>query len=168
MLTRKKKTSLKDGKLEYLLNGEDEGKIERIRKKLKKCLREKKEYLANWQRVQADFINYRRRVEEEKERLKFSAQGELLKELLPLLDSLDRIEKKSDGVKILDDQLRSILRKIGLLEIETEGKDFNPELHEAVSLIKSKSSSGSIVREIQKGYIFNGNVIRPAKVEVSR
>lgn len=156
-------------------------KLKKIKAQLKQCQKEKQEYLTGWQRAQADFINFRRRQEEQMgEWLKMSNER-VISDILPVLDTLysferthighdEKTEKKhlADGLMGVRKQLADILNKNGIEEIKSVGEKFNPEFHEAVEQVKSGKEEGMIVEEAQKGYLLNGRVIRPAKVKVSR
>lgn len=156
-------------------NGDEEisADIEKLRKKLKECREEKEKYLAGWQRSQADFINYRRRQEEQlSEWLKMFGGG-LIKDILPVLDSMDAAQKSqpdNEGLTTLIKQLKDILKKHGLEQIKAMGEKFNPEIHEVVEYEeKSSEHGGEVVSdEIQKGYMLNGKIIRVSKVKVIR
>lgn len=155
---------------------EDEGlkpDIEKLRKKLKECIAEKQKYLDGWQRTQADFANFRRRNEEQfSEWLKMFGEG-LIKDILPVLDSLDAAVKsqpEDQGLTTLKDQLYAVLKKHGLTEIKSVGEKFNPEFHEVIESEEGdKSHSDEIViEEIQKGYMLNGKILRVAKIKVKK
>ena len=137
--------------------------------------REKTEgYLANWQRAQADFINYKRRSEQEKAETSNFAKTTLILNLLPVLDDLERAltsipphsVKRTwlDGIRLIERKFRASLETEGLSEIKTLGEPFDPHLHEAVR--NSKGEEGVVVEEIQKGYKFRDRIIRPAMVVV--
>lgn len=145
---------------------------------LKKLLEEEKtradSNLAGWQRVQADFINYKRRTEKEKAETGSFARAELVTALLPVLDNLelafDHIpEALADddwvnGVRLIERNLLSVLEAQGLSRIETAGQPFDPNVHEAA--IYGPGEDGMVVGELKKGYKFNDRVIRPAAVIV--
>ena len=153
-----------------------EKKIKKIKDELKKCQHEKNDYLAGWQRAQADFINYKKRQEERLVNWQKHVIGELIKEILPVLDSLDiaikHMADKHDkehlhGVGKIRKQFFDILNKHGLQEIKTVGEKFNPEFHEAIELIEVREEE-QILEEVQKGYLLDGKVLRIAKVKVSK
>jgi molecular chaperone GrpE len=134
------------------------------------------EYLALAQRVQADFDNYRKRAVRDQERLVAHAHERLVRELLPVLDDLERAleaaeqheeAKLVEGVKLVEQALRSALAKEGLVEIETDGA-FDPHVHEAL-LTKpgDGAESGSVVDVVQRGYRLGEKVVRPARVIVA-
>lgn len=132
--------------------------------------------LAGWQRAQADFINYKRRAEQEKKETAKLANSGLVLSLLPVLDDLDRalasipddLAEVSwvDGIRLIDRKLRTNLESQGLSPIEAVGEPFDPNLHEAV--MQGDGKEGIVVEEILKGYKFQDKVIRPAKVVVGR
>ncbi|MFC1757031.1 nucleotide exchange factor GrpE [Patescibacteria group bacterium] len=146
-----------------------EDKIKKLRDKLKRCQKEKEEYLDGWQRSKADFINARK--EEDKQREKFTkfANELLISELLVVLDSLDLASQNTDdkGFAMIQSQMQNILNREGLEIIETIGKKFDSEFHEALKeVVSKKQKSGTIIKEIQKGYKLNNKVLRPAKVQI--
>ena len=136
-----------------------------------------KEMTVGWQRCQADFINYKRQVEEDKKRLIKMANSDLLLDILPVLDNFQlaarhipaEIENNNwaIGIKQIEKQLENILESAGLQRIEGKGK-FNPNFHEAIDCINCDLPEGEIVEELQSGYQFDNAVLRPAKVRVSK
>ncbi len=160
----------------YEEGGDEQGikeKIEKLRKKLKECAAEKQKYLAGWQLAQADFINYRRRQEEQQaEWSRIYGEG-LLRDILPVLDSLDAAlitNSEDEGLKTLSNQLKSVLKKHGLEEMKSVGEKFDPLIHEVVECEEGDSEhSGEVVLgEIQKGYKLNGKVLRAVKAKVKK
>jgi len=147
---------------------------------LRKLLAEEKEkaekYLANWQRAQADFINYRRHTEQERAEATKLANATLILNLLPILDDLERALNSVpaklaglpwlDGVRLIQRKLQAVLGTQGLSPIEVVGKDFDPNLHEAV--LYGEGEEGKVIQEIQKGYRLHDRVLRPAQVGVGR
>ncbi len=145
---------------------------------LKKILAEEKGkaegYLANWQRAQADFINYKRRSEQEKEEIGKFANAILMLNLLPILDDLERaftsippqLAKLSwvDGIKLIERKLWASLEAQGLSQIKALGEPFDPKLHEAA--MHAKGKEGIVIEELQKGYQLHDRVIRPTMVIV--
>ena len=139
------------------------------------ALKEKVEnYLANWQRAQADFINYKRRAEQEKVEISKFANSILMLNLLPILDDLERafvsipprLAELSwvDGVRLIERKLWATLEAQGLSPIKALGESFDPKLHEAA--IHSKGKEGIVIEELQRGYQLHDRVIRPAMVVV--
>lgn len=149
--------------------------IEKLRKKLKDCREEKEKYLIGWQRAQADFINYKRRQEEQgAEWLRIYGEG-LIRDILPVLDSLEAaiVTRPDDqGLVTLRNQLWSVLKKHGLEEIKVIGEKFDPLLHEVVEYeelsLGEKQAGDMVSGEIQKGYMLNRKVLRVAKVKVTK
>jgi molecular chaperone GrpE len=137
---------------------------------------ERDEYLALAQRVQADFENYRKRALRDQERLVAHAHERLVRELLPILDDLERALEAAerheeaalvDGVKLVQKSLRKALEKEGLAEIETDGP-FDPHVHEAMLTQPGNGAdSGSVLEVIQRGYRLGDKVVRPARVIVA-
>ncbi len=131
-------------------------------------------YLANWQRNQADFSNYKKRVEQEREELVKFANSSLILNLLPIIDDMERafvslpkqLAKFSwvDGIRLSYSKLRATLEAQGLSEIKAKGEQFDPHLHEAVA--RQEGEEGMVVEEIQKGYKLKDKVIRPSMVIV--
>ncbi len=145
---------------------------------LQKALAEEKEkgegYLSNWQRAQADFVNYKRRSEQQMEELGKFANSTIMHNLLPVLDDLERalisIPPKLaelswvDGIRLIERKLRATLEAHGLSLIEASGKPFDPTLHEAA--MHGKGKEGTVIVELQKGYKLHDRVIRPSMVVV--
>lgn len=129
-------------------------------------------------RAQADFENYRRRVQKEKEDLAVYANQKLLLSLLPVLDNLDRAlatapaqgdEKLRQGVELTARSFRQILEREGVTAIEAVGKPFDPNIHEAVMTVEmADHEDDTVVMEMQKGYRLGDRVIRPSMVQVNK
>ena len=128
-------------------------------------------------RIQADFVNYKRRVENASEERTRMANEELVTKLLPILDNFDLALKNmpneegsqdwNEGIALIEKHLRSILEKEGLRKIEAEGCEFDPEKHEAVCTEQGKLADQEKVNSvIREGYRFHDKVIRPAQVSV--
>ncbi|GAH64414.1 unnamed protein product [marine sediment metagenome] len=148
--------------------------IEVLKKALAEAKAKAEEYLAGWQRAQADFINYKRRTEQEKEEISQFANAILILNLLPILDDLERaltstpprLAKLSwvDGIRLIERKLQAGLEAQGLSQIKALGEPFDPNLHEAARLGKGKEEI--VIEELQKGYKLHDRVIRPSKVVV--
>ena len=129
-------------------------------------------------RLQADFDNFRKRTAKEKLELAATVEQAFLKDLLPLLDNLGRAseavegesgdaEKFRKGIKMIRLETIAAMGKHGLEPIETEGKMFDPNFHQAVGTVKDESKEdGMIAAEFQSGYMARGRVIRPSMVQV--
>jgi len=147
---------------------------------LQQALAEEKEkaekYLANWQRSQADFDNYKKRSEQEIGEVIEFARGALISNLLPVMDDLERalasvpaeLEESNwtEGIKLIYNKFKATLEAQGLAEIKARGEPFDPRLHEAV--MQQEGEEGMVIEETQKGYKFEGKVIRPSLVIVGR
>jgi len=145
---------------------------------LKQTLAEEKEkaenYLANWQRAQADFENYKRRREQEKTETGQFANLALILNLLPVLDDFERalhsippeLAESSwlDGIRLIERKLRANLEAQGLSYIPAIGEPFDPRFHEAIR--QDKGKEGIVIGEVHKGYQFQDRVIRPSRVVI--
>ena len=136
---------------------------------------ERDERLNDLKRVAADFENYRKRVARDQESLVARAHERLVKELLPVLDDLERAlsaaeeheeAKLEDGVRLVHRELADALQREGLAEIETNGR-FDPHVHEALLSQPSEAEEGSVLEVVQKGYRLGDRVLRPARVVVA-
>ena len=133
-------------------------------------------YLANWQRAEADFSNYKKRTEQEKAELIDFANATLIITLLPVLDDLERAFNSLpsnlaeftwiDGIRLIHRKLQGIMEMQGLVVIEAVGQPFDPSLHEAVSYQDGKE--GIVIAEAQKGYKIKDKVLRPTLVVVGK
>ncbi|MDO5047282.1 MAG: nucleotide exchange factor GrpE [Anaerococcus sp.] len=134
------------------------------------------EYKDRYQRLLADFTNYKKREEGQKEDFKKFAQSSLIEKLLPVLDNFDRALAKADkedpftkGIIMTRDELIKVLENEGLKEIESEGKEFDHNFHQAVLAEESDQvESNYIIETFQKGYTLNGRILRPAMVKVAK
>lgn len=134
-------------------------------------IKELKELL---QKVQADYENYKKRVEKEKEEIKFLSKKEVFLKLLPIVDNFELALKQTEnkeefvkGVEMIYAQLHDMMNKEGLEQIQQNEK-FDPQIHEAVMTEKSDKEEGTILEELQKGYVFKDKVIRHSRVKVSK
>jgi molecular chaperone GrpE len=149
--------------------------LDELEERLAEAERERDEYLADLKRVAADFDNYKKRVARDQESLVARAHERLVKELLPVLDDLERAlhaaadheeAKLEDGVRLVHRELRDALAKEGLEEIATDG-GFDPHVHEALLSQPSDADDGAIIEVVQKGYRLGDRVLRPARVVIS-
>ena len=137
---------------------------------------ERDEYLADLQRVAAEYENFRKRAVRDQERLVAHAHERLVRELLPVLDDLERVLEAAepheeaalvDGVRLVERSLRKALEKEGLAEIATDGP-FDPHVHEALLTKQDDGAEpGSVLEVVQRGYRLGGKVVRPARVIVA-
>lgn len=131
-------------------------------------------------RLRAEFENYRRREAQDKEEFVKFAAGNVILEILPILDSFERAQKSFEkhkdevaeiikGTALIHKQFEDILKKLGVEKIESLGKSFDPNLHEAVMQQEEKDKAKNIVlEEVQAGYMMQGKVLRHAMVIVSK
>ncbi|MBN2186914.1 MAG: nucleotide exchange factor GrpE [Dehalococcoidia bacterium] len=150
--------------------------IEALRQSFAKEKEKAEKYLTNWQRSQADFINYKKRNEQEKKEMAESINSMLISNLLLIVDDMERafVSLPSqlmefgwiDGIKLIYNKLKAILEAQGLTEIKAKGELFDPHLHEAVT--RREGEEGIVIEEIQKGYRLKDKVIRPTMVIVGK
>jgi molecular chaperone GrpE len=152
------------------------GSVEALERRLAEVEAERDQRLVDLQRVAADFDNYRKRTARDQEALVARAHERLVKQLLPVLDNLERAlvaateheeEKVLEGVELVVRELHDALRKEGLEEIDTDGR-FDPHVHEALLSQPSEAEEGAVIEVLQKGYRLGDRVLRPARVVVSQ
>jgi len=126
-------------------------------------------------RVQADYENYRKRIERDMKEWKKYAAKDLVIKLLPILDSFElallHMDKKDEhvkGIEMLYGQLRSLLEQEGIHALDCIGKRFDPTQHEALLTQEHEGEADIVLEELQKGYLMYDQVIRPAKVTISK
>jgi molecular chaperone GrpE len=138
--------------------------------------RERDEYLALAQRAQADFENYRKRAAKEAAAAGDRAKGGLVRELLPVVDNLERAlasaeeseQHLAEGVQLVHSELVAVLQRNGIEPFDPTGEPFDPEVHDALSTQPADGADpGVVVDVMEKGYKLNGTVLRPARVVVS-
>jgi molecular chaperone GrpE len=142
---------------------------------LERLTRERDEYLDALRRLKAEFDNYRKRVERDRVELSARAAERLVKQLLPLLDDLERALEAAgehgehtlaEGVALVHRGLESVLAREGLVEVPTSGA-FDPHTQEALLSQPSEEPEGTVIEVLQKGYSLGERVVRPARVVVS-
>jgi molecular chaperone GrpE len=148
---------------------------ESLEERLASAEAEAETHLNDLKRLAAEFENYKKRVAREQESLSSRAAERLVKELLPIVDDLERAleaaeeheeAKLEEGVRLVHRQLASALEREGLAEIETNGK-FDPHVHEALLSQPSEAEEGAVIEVLQKGYKIGDRVLRPARVVVA-
>lgn len=150
------------------------GDIEACKQALAEERGKAEKYLASWQRVQADFINYKKHVEQEKEEMAELTNSTLILNMLPIMDDLERAfvslparlsnSNWIEGIELIYNKFKTVLESQGLTEIKAKGEPFDPYLHEAV--MRQEGEEGIVLDEIQKGYKLKDRVIRPSRVIV--
>jgi molecular chaperone GrpE len=144
--------------------------------------RERDEYLDLARRTQADFENYRKRAARDAAAAGERAKSGLVRELLPVVDNLERAlasaggqsgggerpeEHLADGIRLVHSELVSVLARNGVEVFDPKGDQFDPDLHEALSMrAEDGAEQGTVLDVIEKGYRLNGTVLRPARVVV--
>lgn len=150
-----------------------------LKQELEEIRQKSEEYLEGWQRERAEFANYRKRIEKEREQIHQNAAGAIIRRYLEILDDLERALKDrpqsgdgaawAEGIELIYRKLLAILESEGVKPMQVEGQFFDPNLHEAVSQEESpEHESGQIIEVVQNGYWLGDRVLRPALVRVAR
>jgi molecular chaperone GrpE len=150
-----------------------------LQKKVEEANSKEKEYLDCWQRERADFMNYKKRIERERELVRANVAADVVLNYLVLQDDLERALKSPpseaessawvEGIEFIYRKLLSMLEKEGIQQIVPEGEMFDPTIHEAV--VQEENSdyeSGRIIEVISPGYQLGDRIVRPARVRVAR
>ena len=149
--------------------------LEQLAQRFAEVEQERDAHLDDLKRLAAEFDNYRKRVARDQGSLVARSNERLVKELLPVLDDLERAleaasqheeAKLEEGVTLVHRNLADLLRREGLAEIETNGR-FDPHVHEALLAQPSDQEEGSVIDVVQKGYKLGDRVVRPARVVIS-
>jgi molecular chaperone GrpE len=160
-------------------SGDDQNTIEILMQRLQEKEKEAAENYDKYVRAVAEMENYKKRaVRDRADSLKYG-QENLIKDILPLVDNLDRamehacnsndFEAFKAGLQLIQNQLNGCLAKQGVEPIEAIGRDFDPNVHEAVLQVESpEHGHNQVVEELEKGYLLNGRLLRPSKVSVCR
>ncbi len=163
---------------EQNLSSDDEAATDDLHKEMLQLQQEKDEMYQRLLRIQAEYDNFKKRTQKEKAaNQKYKAQ-DLVTELLPAIDNFDRAlqtdvpeeaESYVEGISMVYRQLIDALKSQGVVEVQTVGEEFDPNLHHAVMQVEdSEKPSNIIVEELQKGYMLKDRVIRPAMVKVNK
>ncbi|HEY2776577.1 MAG TPA: nucleotide exchange factor GrpE [Gaiellaceae bacterium] len=155
----------------------EEEQVEQVEQvdELAAAQKERDDYLDALQRLKAEFDNYRKRVARDQQELAARAHERLVRELVPVLDDLERAlefaaaheeAQLEDGVRLVHRALADALAKEGLAEIPTEGK-FDPHTQEALLSQPSEAEEGTVIQVLQKGYVLGDRVLRPARVVIA-
>jgi molecular chaperone GrpE len=134
------------------------------------------EYKDGWARSQAEFQNYRKRIERDNEMMYASMKGDIIKKVLPALDDLERAlanrpadDAWASGVELIARKMQNILESEGVKRIEAKGAAFDPNFHEAISHEPNEEvESEHVIDVVQNGYMLGERVIRPALVRVAQ
>jgi len=161
---------------------EDGGKVANVattelEAELEKLRQQNAAYLDRAARIQAEFDNYRKRNAREQQDYREYALADALRQLLPILDSLDRalqtnaasVEDFRSGIELIDKQFHDALAKLGVQPVAAEGESFDPNLHQAVQMVESEEApDNTVIGELQRGYKLKDRLLRPAMVRVAR
>jgi molecular chaperone GrpE len=153
--------------------------LEALRQELEEAKAQAAEYLDGWQRARAEFSNYKKRNDQERQELFKLANTTLITRLLPIFDDFERAFQTLpsnllsltwiDGVVLIYRKLQAILEAEGLTLMETEGQSFDPLVHEAATYEENEEhEEGQIIGEVQRGYKLGDRVLRPALVRVAK
>ncbi|HEU4744224.1 MAG TPA: nucleotide exchange factor GrpE [Anaerolineales bacterium] len=150
--------------------------VEGLRKKLEEAAAKTSEYKDSWLRSQAEFQNYRKRIERDNELTYVTLKGDIIKKILPVLDDLERaLQNRSaedawaNGIELVARKFQNILESEGVKKIEAVGMEFDPNFHEAISHEPTDGAqSGHVIGVVQNGYMIGERVIRPALVRVAQ
>lgn len=150
--------------------------VEGLRKKLEEASSRTSEYKDSWMRSQAEFQNYRKRIERDNELTYITLKGDIVKKILPVLDDLERaLQNRSpedawaNGIELVARKFQTILESEGVKKIEAVGAEFDPNFHEAISHEPADGvKSGHVIGVVQNGYMIGERVIRPALVRVAQ
>ncbi len=168
-------TEKADAKMEEKAKASEED----LKVKLQEMEKKSSENYDKYVRAVAELDNYKKRaVREKADAIRYGNEN-LLRDILPLVDNMDRAMEHAcnsedfnafrEGLKMLQQQLLSCLQKHGVEQIEAVGKDFDPHVHEAMLQVESKEHDESkVVGEFERGYLLNGRLLRPSKVSVCR
>lgn len=155
----------------------EQDELAQLKKSLEDKAKEAEENFNRFLRMQADFENYKRRIAREREELYYLSLEGVVKEILPVIDNLDRAlnsfradnleSKYVEGLDMISKQLFGVLEKNGLKEIEALNQEFDPNIHHAVMQVEGEEEEENKVKEVlQKGYTLGIKVVRPALVKV--
>lgn len=150
--------------------------VDALKHKLAEAEAKAAENLDGWQRAVAEFQNFKKRLERDREVDQVMMKGDIIRKVLPILDDLERAlrdrpaaDSWSDGIDLIVRKLQGILEAEGLKRIEAEGQVFDPNFHEALATEPVDGmESGRVVAVVRNGYMLGDRVIRPAQVRVAR
>ena len=150
--------------------------LEALKRQLEEAEAKTSEYKDSWMRSQAEFQNYKKRLDRDNELRYVSMKGDIIKKVLPALDDLERALQNrptedawANGIELITRKLQNILNSEGVKRIEAEGVLFDPNFHEAISHEHNEDfESGHVIAVVQNGYMLGERVIRPALVRVAQ
>ena len=153
-----------------------EAEIEALQRLLEEAKARAAENLDGWQRAQAEFINYKNRIQRDREMDYATMKGDIIKKMLPVLDDMERAlanrpagDTWANGLELIVRKFQTILEAEGVKRIEAAGQLFDPNSHEAISSEPNEDvESGHVIDVVENGYMLSERVIRPAKVRVAQ
>jgi len=175
---------MQDDDIELIDDEENKGisdpveKLKKLKEKLHRSEKEKVEYLEGWQRAKADLVNSRRdeekRLHEWRERL----EGDIILEFISAIDIFDlalaeknrgHLKSESEkGFMLIRSQFADVLKRLDVESVKAAEEKFDPAIHEAIEEVPDDAPAGTIIDELQKGYMRRGVLLRPARVKVSK
>lgn len=155
-----------------------QAEMDALKKQLEEAQAKASENLDGWQRAQAEFVNYKNRVQRDREQDYVSMKGDIIKKVLPVLDDMERALANrpvdntnpwANGLELIARKFQNILEAEGIKRIEATGQPFDPNFHEAISSEPHEEvESGHVIEVVQNGYMIGERVIRPAMVRVAQ
>ncbi|MBI4761419.1 MAG: nucleotide exchange factor GrpE [Chloroflexota bacterium] len=153
-----------------------EAEVEALKKQIEEAEAKASEYKDSWIRSQAEFQNYKKRLERDNETMRLHMKGDIIKRILPVLDDLERALQNrpsndawAEGIALIVRKFQSTLESEGVKRIEAEGAVFDPNFHEAISSEHHEDfESGHVIEVVRNGYMLGDHVIRPALVRVAQ
>jgi len=147
-----------------------------LKKQLEEAEAKASEHKDSWMRSQAEFQNYKKRIERDNDMLRVHMKGDIVKKILPVLDDLERAlqnrpvdESWANGIELIVRKFQTVLESEGIKKIEAKGVEFDPNFHEAISNEPNDEvESGHVIAVVQNGYMLGERVIRPALVRVAQ
>jgi molecular chaperone GrpE len=157
-------------------NPAEEKNAEDLKSELQKAEKEKEEYLDGWKRAKAELINYKKEESNRLQELARFGNSDLIRDLLIVLDSFDlglaTLDEKSPAMKgfyMIRSQFEDVLKNKGLEKVTiSTGQMFDPMIHDAAVTAESDLPEGTIIEEVERGYLLNGRLLRPARVKVAK
>jgi len=154
-------------------------KIELLQAEIDKLRQQSQEYLDGWQRERAEFANYKKRKEKESQLLQNNISGNIIRKYLDIVDDLERALQNqpeegegaswAKGIELIYRKFLSALEAEGVVPMKVKGQQFDPNLHEAISLEPNEEyESGQIIEVLRNGYLIGDRVIRPASVRIAQ
>jgi molecular chaperone GrpE len=153
--------------------------IEVLKSEIEDLYQKSEEYLDGWQRERAEFANYKKRMERERESLRFNITGNVIRGYLEVLDDLERALNNrptdgdgaswAEGIELIYRKFVSTLEAEGVEPMQADGQQFDPNLHEAISQEPNEDmESGQIIEVVRNGYLIGERVLRPASVRIAQ